>query len=70
MNVWNTQEIKRNSTRNPGVVCHKTSGRYQARMYVNGRRVSLGYYDTAAEAGRVYARRRAEEQATILRVSA
>ena len=38
----------------PGVGWHSGVGKYVARMMVAGKRVSLGYYATAEEAGRAY----------------
>lgn len=38
-----------------GVTFHTGSGLYQARIRVDGKRLSLGYYPTAAEAGVAYA---------------
>ena len=38
-----------------GVKLHKPTGRFTARVKIHGNEVSLGYYDTAEEAGKVYA---------------
>ena len=46
---------RRNRTGYKGVRFHKASGRYQARIHIEGREVSLGYYDTPEEAHAVYA---------------
>lgn len=37
-----------------GIRYHAPNGKYQARVIVNGRRVSLGYYFTVEEAARAY----------------
>lgn len=48
--------VKHNSeTGIKGVTQHKKTGRYNARIRVDGKRISLGYFDTAEEAGIAYA---------------
>ena len=69
VNAWNTRFVKDNVTTFPGVCMHKRTGKFQARMYVDGKRVSLGYYDTAKEAGKVYAKAHGLLQAEILRAA-
>lgn len=47
--------LKNNQTGVKGVSFHEKLGRYQARIRVNGKRMSLGYFKTAEEAGIAYA---------------
>lgn len=42
------------STGYKGVKLHKPTGRFVARLHIGGKQISLGYYDTALEAARVY----------------
>lgn len=51
-NNRNTQLSKKNTTGYKGVTFEQ--GRYRARIYSNGRKVSLGYYDTPEEAAVAY----------------
>ena len=64
-NAWNVKKSKSNLNNYPGVVKHK-SGRYQARIRIGGKRVSLGYFDTAKQAARAYAKKQSTVQREIL----
>lgn len=58
-NAWNcTIALRGNASETRGVSLHKRSGLWRARIYVNGRELSLGYFKTINEAAT--ARRAAE----------
>jgi len=45
-----------NKNSSVGYYYDKKRGKYRARILVNGKRVHLGYYDTAAAAGSAYSK--------------
>lgn len=53
-NCWNLKRRRTNNTGYAGVVYHRQTSKYQARIYENGKRVSLGYYETAEQAAAAY----------------
>jgi hypothetical protein len=53
-NSWNSGRKSSNTSGFKGVYLHKASGRWNARVTVRGRRVSLGYYDDPEEAFELY----------------
>lgn len=65
-NCWNVEAIPRanNTLGVRGVT--QVGDRFQARMYIDGIRTSLGYFDTAEQAGEAYAKRFAIEQSRIM----
>jgi hypothetical protein len=50
----NMNSPRRNKSGYRGVYFHKVSGLWRAEARFNGKRTSLGYYKTAAEAGQAY----------------
>jgi hypothetical protein len=54
-NAQNAVVRKTNITGVKGVSYHKKNNRYHARIRVNGERISLGYFNTAEDAGIAYA---------------
>lgn len=56
-NAWNILSHKKNKSGLRGVCFHKQSGKWQARIYIEGKRVSLGYFLTKEEASEVYSAR-------------
>jgi hypothetical protein len=52
-NQWN-RKVQRNRSGYKGVSWHPGKGKFYARIQVNGRRYSLGYFDTAEEAAQAY----------------
>ncbi len=63
MRVVNQSEnnLNRNWVRNAkGYVYHKSRNKYQARININNKKNSLGYYDTKEEAHNVYLNKRYE----------
>lgn len=65
-NAWSGVRARRNRTGFSGVTLVRATGRYQARIYIDGRRRSLGYFPTAQEAASAYEARAAAVQAAIL----
>lgn len=57
-NMRNKATYKTNTSGTPGVHFHTRTGRWQARIQVDGKRIALGSFDTQEEA--VQERRRAE----------
>jgi hypothetical protein len=53
-NAMNSKVRKDNSTGIRGVYFCKYKGRYKADVHISGRRISLGYHDTAEAAGKAY----------------
>lgn len=53
-NLCNVGALASSSTGIRGVDLHKATGRYRARIRVDGKRIELGQYDTAEEAGAAY----------------
>lgn len=53
-NLHNVKPHKDNEAGRKGIYLHKRTGRYRARIMVNGRQRHLGYFDTADEAYRAY----------------
>lgn len=66
-NCWTARHSRRNSTGFAGVSYHASGDNYQARIYVNGQRESLGYFSTAEAAGAAYATRAARVQDDVMR---
>lgn len=52
-NCWNAP-VKKNKTGYPGVVFHRKSGKYMARIRTGDRVMCLGYFPVAADAGAAY----------------
>lgn len=69
VNAWNMRYSKHNSLGYEGVVFIKASGKFQSRIYIDGKRRSLGYFNTAKKAGRAYSKKYAELQREILRAA-
>lgn len=63
-NAWNVRNTKANQTGFEGV--SKIKDRYQARIYIDGIRRSLGYFDTPEQAASAYAEKQASLQRAIL----
>jgi hypothetical protein len=53
-NGANRRAISTNTSGYKGVSYHKRVGKYQARIYVEGKCIALGYRDTALEAAELY----------------
>ena len=53
-NCMNRKRAKNNTAKFKGVTYHAKDQKWWARIMANGRRVSLGYFETAAEAGAAY----------------
>lgn len=53
-NGMNKRMQSNNTTGYKGVTFHKGTGRYHAKIQANGVRKSLGYYETAEQAHKVY----------------
>jgi hypothetical protein len=55
-NAWNMKPLKREGRATPykGVSLDRTHGRYKAQIMHDGRRISLGYFNTAEDAARAY----------------
>jgi hypothetical protein len=52
---FNLGKLYSNSTTGyPGVSWNKRKNKYQVRIKMNGKRLSLGYYDNIEEAGTAY----------------
>lgn len=64
-NSWHVVNAKANKYGFKGVTYNRVSGRYQARIRVGDRRVSLGYFDTAEDASEAYSRAYAERNKNI-----
>ena len=64
-NCWNVRSKRKNETGYEGV--SKVKGRYQARIYRDGARTSLGYFDTPEKAAEAYAIKHAEVQSRIMK---
>jgi hypothetical protein len=64
-NCQNTGKHSNNTSGFKGV--HQHSGRWQARIRVNGRRLWLGYFETAEEAGDAYERAAREHHGRFAR---
>ena len=54
-NSWNSRRKSSNTSGFKGVSLHKASGRWSSRVTIDGRRRSLGYFDTPSEAHELYA---------------
>lgn len=59
-NTWNSRDKKKKSSLPRGVSLDRQSGKYQAQIRANGKKLSIGYFLTAAEAGEAYARKSLE----------
>lgn len=53
-NKYNTGRISSNTTGFRGVSLYKRTGKYQAKIRIDGNRVHLGYFNTAEEASIAY----------------
>ena len=60
-NDWNLEwctnrfnQLHQYNSKFPGIVLHKITGRYQAKIVRDSKQISLGYYDTPDEASKVY----------------
>jgi hypothetical protein len=53
-NQQNSKLYKSNTTGRKGVIWHVAARKYNARIQVNGKRINLGYFDTAEEASTAY----------------
>jgi hypothetical protein len=53
-NLWNTQAHKDSRTGVKGVHWHDRANKYQARIYLNGKTVSLGLFSTVEAASAAY----------------
>ena len=59
-NMMNSKLMKNNTTGYRGVTLVKKTGKYQARITINGKLISLGHFNTAKEASDEY-----EKQSTL-----
>lgn len=53
-NMWNSPKQVNNTSGFKGVTFYPVTRRWQARICVNGKRINLGMYPTAAQAGSAY----------------
>ena len=53
-NEYNVPKQRNNSTGHKGVTYHKSYGKYMARISVDHKRITLGFFDTAVEAYNAY----------------
>lgn len=68
-NCWNIKFNKKTKTGYNGVCFHSRQPykQYQARIYINGKRTSLGYFYTAEEAALAYNQKYVELQREIMK---
>lgn len=53
-NQWNRSKNTNNTTGFKGVFLFKPTGKYQAKIGVNNKKIHLGYFDSAEEASEAY----------------
>jgi hypothetical protein len=53
-NHWNSGISRTNWSGHKGVGWNKAEGKWRARIQANGKRLFLGYFDTAEDAGHAY----------------
>jgi hypothetical protein len=59
-NMMNTSKFKNNTSGYKGVSWHKQAEKWQAKIQANGKRLSLGVFDTAIEAFNAYSKKSVE----------